>query len=125
MRLRKKLSKKVALNWERVTKGSAKSTFAVCHKHHALVESYSQCGLCRRKLTIGGISVLGVASKDEAMKLNNALRADNIPSDLHEHSFVCKTCKTFCTLVRQRIHDPDYLRNHKHNKGFYREYRRR
>lgn len=123
-RLRKRLSKKVALNWERVTKGSAKATFAMCSKHSALVDSYSQCGLCKRKLTVGGICALNM-TKDEIMTMNAALRADNIPSELLESSFVCKLCKTFCGIHRQKSVDPEYFKNHKQHKAFYKEHKKK
>ena len=123
-RLRKKLLKKVALNWERITKGSAKATFPMCHKHSALVDSYSQCGLCKRKLTVGGICVLGVTKEDVAT-MNSMMRADSIPSELHEHAFVCKCCKTFTGVLKQRMGDPDYLKKHKVAKDYYRQHRKK
>ena len=112
------------MNWERVTKGSGKATFPMCNKHSALVDSYSQCGLCKRKLTVGGICVLGM-TKEEVMNMNTALRSDNIPSELHEHAFVCKCCKTFCGILRQKLIDPEYLKNHRPHKDFYKQHRKK
>ena len=83
-------------NWERVTKGSAKSSFPMCHKHNAIVESFTSCGLCRRRLTIGSICTLGV-TREELAPLVEALNRDSIPSHLaSESTFVCKLCKAFC-----------------------------
>lgn len=123
IRLKKKLSKKVTVNWDRITKGSAKSSFAVCNKHNSLVETFTKCGLCKRKLTVGGICGLGM-SKDEVRELNEELQNDNIPSELYENVFVCKCCKTFCG-IKKKSAEPDYLKNHKSHKAFYKDYRRK
>jgi hypothetical protein len=51
-------------------------------------------------------------------------REDHIPADLKENHFVCKLCKTFCG-IKQKSLQPDYLKNHKTHKAFYKDYRRR
>ena len=51
-------------------------------------------------------------------------REDHIPADLKENNFVCKLCKTFCG-IKQKSLQPDYLKNHKTHKAFYKDYRRR
>ena len=95
----------------------------MCHKHNAIVESFTSCGLCRRRLTIGSICTLGVritpspeirkqmkwclkltligclsqVSREELPPLVEALNRDSIPSHLaSESTFVCKLCKAFC-----------------------------
>ena len=123
IRLKKKLSKKVGLDWEKVSKASVKAIFPMCNKHNALIEFYSNCGLCKRKLTVGGICTLGMSSK-EVEEMNVLLREDNIPADLKENNFVCKLCKTFCG-IKQKSLQPDYLKNHKTYKAFYKDYRRK
>ena len=68
----------------------------MCHKHNAIVESFTSCGLCRRRLTIGSICTLGV-TREELAPLVEALNRDSIPSHLaSESTFVCKLCKAFC-----------------------------
>ncbi len=124
IRIKKKLSRKVVLNWDRVTKGSAKATFPLCHKHNALIESYSICSLCRRKLSVVSVSALAVTKPDELAALNKAIREDHIPSELNEQSFVCKHCKIFCNIKQQAL-DPDYLRNHKNHKSWFKDYRKK
>eukprot|EP00095_Tigriopus_kingsejongensis_P003267 snap_masked-scaffold69_size418775-processed-gene-3.20 protein:Tk03267 transcript:snap_masked-scaffold69_size418775-processed-gene-3.20-mRNA-1 annotation:"hypothetical protein Phum_PHUM604780" len=123
VRLKRKLSRKVTLNWEKVTKSSAKSVHGMCHKHNALVESFTKCGLCKRQLTIGGICGLAM-EKEEIRELNEMLQNDNIPADLYENVFVCKHCKTFCG-IKKKAKEPDYLKNHKSHKAFYKDYRRK
>ena len=95
IRLKKKLSKKFGLDWDKVQKASVKATFPICPKHNVLIEFYSNCGLCKRKLTVGGICTLGM-SHQEVEEMNVLLREDHIPADLKENNFVCKLCKTFC-----------------------------
>ena len=123
IRLKKKLSKKVGLDWEKVGRASVKAIFPMCSKHNALIEFYSNCGLCKRKLTVGGICTLGMSSK-EVEEMNVLLREDHIPADLKENNFVCKLCKTFCG-IKQKSLQPDYLKNHKTYKAFYKDYRRK
>lgn len=123
IRLKKKLIKKVSLDWDKVSKASVKASFPVCDKHNLLVEFYSNCGLCKRKLTVGGICTLGM-TKQEVEDMNLLLREDHIPADLKENNYVCKLCKTFCG-IKQKSLQPDYLKNHKTHKAFYKDYRRR
>lgn len=124
IRLKKKLSRKVAMDWEKLSKASVKTSFPMCHKHNNLVENYSQCGLCKRKLSVGGICTLGL-SRPEIEELNMLVRQDNVPAELSENTFVCKLCKTFCSIKQKATHIPDYLKNHKAHKAFYKDYRRR
>lgn len=63
-------------------------------------------------------------TKLEVQDLNNMLRADSIPAGLVENMFVCKLCKTFCG-IKQKAVEPDYLKNHKSHKMFYKEHKRR
>lgn len=112
------------MNWDRVTKGSAKSNFPLCHKHSALVESYSQCGLCKSKLKLSDVCVLGM-TQEEVQIMNASLRADSVPAELMEYSFVCKPCKAFCNINRQKAAEQDYLKNHKNHKAFYKEHRKK
>jgi len=123
IRLKKRLMKKVTLDWDKVSKASVKATFLLCSKHNSMIEFYSNCGLCRRKLTVGGICTLGMTKKD-VEEMNILLREDHIPADLKENNFVCKLCKTFCG-IKQKSLQPDYLKNHKTHKAFYKDYRRR
>jgi hypothetical protein len=37
IRLKKKLFKRLSMDWDRVTKASMKATFSVCNKHSELV----------------------------------------------------------------------------------------
>ncbi len=122
-RLKKKLMKKLSMDWDRIGKASMKSSFPVCNKHNGAVEYYSSCGLCKRKLSVGGICSLGL-TKQEVTDLNNMLRDDSIPAGLAENMFVCKLCKTFCG-IKQKAAQPDYLKNHKTNRAFYKDYKRR
>ena len=48
-----------------------------------MIEFYSNCGLCKRKLTISGICTLGMSKKD-VEEMNILLREDHIPADLKE-----------------------------------------
>ncbi|TRY78422.1 hypothetical protein TCAL_16669 [Tigriopus californicus] len=123
IRLKRKLSRKVTLNWEKVTKSSAKSVHGMCTKHNALVESFTKCGLCKQKLTIGGICGLAM-QKDEIRELNEMLQNDNIPADLYENVFVCKHCKLFCG-IKKKAKEHDYLKTNKTHKAFYKEHRRK
>ena len=123
MRLKKRLIKKIGLDWEKVQKASAKAPFPLCAKHNNLIDFYSNCGLCRRKLTVAGICTLGMSGK-EVEEMNILLREDHIPADLKENNFVCKLCKTFCG-IKQKSLQPDYLKNHKTHKAFYKDYRRK
>jgi hypothetical protein len=60
----------------------------------------------------------------EVEEMNILLREDHIPADLKENNFVCKLCKTFCG-IKQKSLQPDYLKNHKTHKAFYKDYRRK
>ena len=123
IRLKKRLVKKIGLDWDKVSKASVKAEFPFCAKHTNLIDFYSNCGLCRRKLTIQGICPLGMTTK-EVEEMNILLREDHIPADLKENNFVCKLCKTFCG-IKQKSLQPDYLKNHKTHKAFYKDYRRK
>merc|ERR1719433_605345 len=123
IRLKKRLVKKIGLDWDKVSKASVKAEFPFCAKHTNLIDFYSNCGLCRRKLTIQGICPLGMTTK-EVEEMNILLREDHIPADLKENNFVCKLCKTFCG-IKQKSLQPDYLKNHKTYKAFYKDYRRK
>ena len=123
IRLKKRLVKKIGLDWDKVNKASVKAAFPICAKHTNLIDFYSNCGLCRRKLTVGGICTLGMSGK-EVEEMNILLREDHIPADLKENNFVCKLCKTFCG-IKQKSLQPDYLKNHKTHKAFYKDYRRK
>ncbi len=128
MRLKKKLCiRKVNVCWERVSKASAKANFPVCHKHSSLVESFTACGLCKRRLTIGGISTLGLSGgKHELHRLNELLSRDGIPSQLaSELVYVCKLCKSFCGIKLRVAAQPDYFKNHRQDKTFFKDYRKR
>ncbi|QQP51613.1 Uncharacterized protein FKW44_013033, partial [Caligus rogercresseyi] len=122
VRLKKKLVRKISLDWERVGRGSVKSVFPVCHKHHSWVDFYSSCGLCKKKLTVGGICTLGI-SKQEVHELNVLLREDRIPAELVENHFVCKLCKTFCNLKQKLLVSPEAFK--KAQKGFCKDYKKR
>ena len=61
----------------------------------------------------------------EVEALNVGLRADAVPAELTEHSFVCKPCKAFCGVNRQKAVEQDYLKNHKTHKAFYKEHRKK
>ncbi len=124
IRLRKKLGKKVSLNWDRVTKASAKATFPICNKHMSLANSFSICGLCRRKLALGSVVVISFSAEEELPELNASLRADGIPSELHEQSLICKLCKTFCS-IKLKCNDPEYLKGNRPHKSFLKDYRKR
>ena len=123
IRLKKRLVKKIGLDWDKVSKASVKATFPICEKHNSLIDFYSNCGLCKRKLSVGGICTLGMSTK-EVEEMNILLREDHIPADLKENNFVCKLCKTFCG-IKQKSLQPDYLKNHKTHKAFYKDYRRK
>lgn len=123
IRLKKRLVKKIGLDWDKVSKASVKAEFPFCAKLTNLIDFYSNCGLCRRKLTIQGICPLGMTTK-EVEEMNILLREDHIPADLKENNFLCKLCKTFCG-IRQKSLQPDYLKNHKTHKAFYKDYRRK
>jgi len=123
LRLKRKLGKKVSLNWDRVNKGSAKALFPLCAKHMALANSFSICGLCRRKLALGSV-VLVTFAKEEITELNGGLRADGIPSELHQQSLICKLCKTFCS-IKLKWHDAEYLKANRTHKSFYKDYRKK
>eukprot|EP00092_Neocalanus_flemingeri_P008454 GFUD01009110.1.p1 GENE.GFUD01009110.1~~GFUD01009110.1.p1 ORF type:complete len:2320 (+),score=595.04 GFUD01009110.1:230-7189(+) len=123
IRLKKRLIKKIGLDWDKVSKASVKATFPICGKHNILIDFYSNCGLCKRKLSVGGICTLGMTTK-EVEEMNILLREDHIPADLKENNFVCKLCKTFCG-IKQKSLQPDYLKNHKTHKAFYKDYRRK
>ena len=123
IRLKKRLIKKIGLDWDKVSKASVKATFPICAKHNIFIDFYSNCGLCKRKLSVGGICTLGMSTK-EVEEMNILLREDHIPSDLKENNFVCKLCKTFCG-IKQKSLQPYYLKNHKTHKAFYKGYRRK
>ena len=124
IRLKKKLIKRVSVDWERVTKASMKATFAVCNKHSALVEYYMSCGLCKRKLSVPGICSLGL-TRQQVQELNGLLREDHIPAGLVENMFLCKLCKTFCGIKLKATQQPDYLKTQKSTRAFYWDYRSR
>ena len=84
IRLKKRLVKKIGLDWDKVSKASVKAEFPFCAKLTNLIDFYSNCGLCRRKLTIQGICPLGMATK-EVEEMNILLREDHIPADLKEN----------------------------------------
>ncbi len=98
VRLRKKLSKKVNLNWERVMKASVKASFPICQKHLSVADSFSICGLCSRKMGLGTVVAPISFSPSEIAELNAVLRDEGIPSELHEQSLMCKLCKTYCSV---------------------------
>ncbi len=123
VRLRKKMGKKVSLNWDRVVKASAKATFSICHKHMSLANSFSICGLCGRKMALGSVVLISFSS-EEIAELNASLRNDGIPSELHEQSLICKHCKTFCS-IRLKYNDVDYLKANRPHKSFYKDYRKK
>uniref|UniRef100_A0A0K2UD64 Uncharacterized protein n=1 Tax=Lepeophtheirus salmonis TaxID=72036 RepID=A0A0K2UD64_LEPSM len=124
VRLKKKLVRKISLDWERVGRGSVKAMFPLCHKHNSWVDFYSSCGLCKKKLTVGGICTLGI-SKQEVHELNVLLREDRIPAELVENHFVCKLCRTFCNIKQKSVMSPDVFKNQKAHKGFYKDYKKR
>jgi hypothetical protein len=71
IRLKKKLFKRVSMDWERVTKASSKATFPVCTKHSELVEYYMFCGLCKQKLNVGGMCTLGGMTRQQVNSLSS------------------------------------------------------
>ena len=124
LRLKKKmLNRKLTVDWDRVTKATMKTHFSVCSKHHTLMDYYMHCGLCKQKLNIGGICSLGM-SKLEVQTLNGLMQRDGIPASLVENMFVCKLCKTFCG-IKQKATQPNYLKNHKPHRAFYKEHKKR
>ena len=123
-RLKKRLVKKLNTDWARIDKASMKSSFPVCTKHNNIIEYYSNCGLCKKKLSVNAICCLRM-NKAEVQDLNELLRADNIPAGLAETMFVCKLCKTFCGIKQKAAMEPDYLKNHKNHKLFMKEHKRR
>ena len=124
LRLKKKLMKRgTHLDWERVNKSSMKSTFPLCHKHNTWIDYYVHCGLCKRKLAIGGMCSLGM-TKLEVHGLNELLHKDGIPAALVENMFVCKLCRTFCG-IRQKSTEANYFKKHKAHRSFYKDYRKR
>ena len=124
LRLKKKLIKRgTHLDWERVNKSSLKTNFPLCNKHNTIIDHYVHCGLCKRKLTIGGMCSLGMA-KAEVQALNELLQKDGIPAALVENQFVCKLCTTFCGIGQKSI-EPNYFKKHKAHKSFYKDYRKR
>ena len=125
IRLKKKLFKRVSMDWERVTKASMKATFSVCNKHSALVEYFMSCGLCKRKLSVPGICSLGGMTRQQVQELNGLLREDHIPAGLVENMFLCKLCKTFCGIKLKATQQPDYLKTQKNTRAFYWDYRSR
>lgn len=123
-RFKKRLLKtRVAICWDRVTKGSAKATFPLCVKHNALMEALRTCGLCKNQMSISSVCPLGM-ERETVARVNEELRGDSIPSELTESMFVCKLCKSFLA-VRQRADMADYLKNNKTCKHFYKGYRRK
>jgi hypothetical protein len=49
-----------------------------------------------------------------------------VPSQLtSESAFVCKPCKTFCGIRHRSAGQPDYLRLHKQDRAFYKDYRKK
>ena len=124
LRLKKKLIKRnTHLDWERVNKASMKTTFPLCNKHNTIIEHYVHCGLCKCKLTIGGMCSVGM-SKVEVQNLNELLQKDGIPAALVENQFVCKLCKAFCEIGRKST-EPNYFKKNKASKSFYKNHRKR
>ena len=123
-RLKKRLIKKLHTDWDRIAKASMKSTFPVYNKHNNIIEYYSNCGLCKKKLLVNGICCLRM-NRAEVQELNELLRADSIPAGLAETMFVCKLCKTFCGIKQKAAVEPDYLKNHSNHKKFIKEQKRR
>lgn len=111
------------MDWERVNKSSLKTNFPLCNKHNTVIDYYIHCGLCKRKLTIGGMCGLGM-SKTEVQSLNELLQKDGVPAALVENQFVCKLCTTFCG-IGQKSTEPNYFKKHKAHKSFYKDYRKR
>ena len=101
-----------------------KSTFPVCSKHNNIIDYYSNCGLCKTKLSLKGICCLKM-NKTEVQELNELLRADSIPSGLAETMFVCKLCKVFCGIKQKAAVETDYLKNHKNHKMFLKDHKKR
>lgn len=126
LRLKKKmLMRKMALDWERVRKSSAGSAFPLCGKHNSWLEEFVHCGLCKRQLALGGMCTLGCSSAEEADQLNASLQADGVPSALKENAFVCKLCKTFCTLKQKSSLNPTYFSVRPAHKSYYKDYKSR
>ena len=122
-RLKKRLIKKLNVDWDRIAKASMKSTFPVCEKHYKIIDYYSNCGLCKTKLSLKAICCLKM-NKAEVQELNDLLRADSIPSGLVENMFVCKHCKLFCGIKMKAAAEPDYLKHHKTHKLFLKEHKK-
>ena len=101
-----------------------KSKFPVCNKHNNVIEYFTKCGLCKQPLAVNGMCCLKM-TKEQVHELNELLRADNIPSGLHESMFVCKLCKAFCGVKQKVMTDPDYMKSHKNHKMFIKENKRR
>lgn len=124
IRLKKKLlAKKLILDWDKIGRSNTKNPYPVCNKHHTLMDYYMHCGLCKQKLTIGGACSLGM-SKEEVQSLNGLMQKDGIPASLVENMFVCKLCKTFCG-IKAKATQPNYLKNHKPHRAFYKEHKKR
>jgi len=119
IRLKKRLVRKIRMDWDKVTKASVKACFPLCAKHDNLIAFYSNCGLCRRKLTPAGSLNLNLSPK-EVEEMNVLLREDHIPADLKEDNCVCNCCKTFCG-IKQKSLDPNYLKTHTTHKKYYKD----
>ena len=125
VRLKKKLFKRVSIDWDQIIRASMKATFSVCNKHSALIEYFMSCGLCKQKLSIPGICSLGGMTCQQVQELNGLLREDDIPAGLVENMFVCKLCKTFCGIKLKTSQQPDCHKPQKNTKSFYWAYRSR
>ena len=121
-RLKKRLLRKLNIDWQKINKASRKSKFPVCNKHNNIIEYFTKCGLCKQQLT--RMCCLYV-NKVEVQALNELLRADSIPAGLAANMFVCKLCKTFCGIKQKAAMEPDYFKNNQNYKMFVEDHKRR
>ena len=64
-------------------------------------------------------------SPAEVGSLNGLLQKDGIPASLFDNMFVCKLCKTFCTIRHKAATQPNYLKNHTSHRAFYKNHKKR
>ncbi|KAM3958757.1 LOW QUALITY PROTEIN: enhanced adult sensory threshold [Aphomia sociella] len=77
-------------------------TIPLCGAHHRALAPLQACALCRRRITKHhNVHFI----HHGYMELNPSLKEAGIPVQFTERPLLCKSCRTYCTLLQRAGHD--------------------
>ncbi|XP_065208223.1 uncharacterized protein east isoform X2 [Planococcus citri] len=113
-----RISKKIAKLSFDVNKGGPRMRYGLCAQHYYLVDFYTLCGICKKRLNRNHMYSI----RSELDDYNGILKEDKIPIKLVDNMLLCKLCHYYMSL---RLKYGESSRMSPSNRQYYQNFRKK